>query len=121
MKIGGGRAALEVSWQITGIRQDAWANANRIPVEEEKEASLKGFYLHPQLYGAPAEKGISWARHPEMMEKLQQDEEQMKENHGQLTCISDDPEHRRGRSHPPYLGNPRRRSHPPHRLTRVTK
>jgi trimeric autotransporter adhesin len=84
-KIGGGRAGLEVSWQITGIRQDAWANANRIPVEEEKEANLKGFYLHPQLYGAPAEKGISWARHPEMMEKLQQDEEQMKEKQAGLS------------------------------------
>ncbi|HLW86962.1 MAG TPA: hypothetical protein VKR57_00640 [Terriglobales bacterium] len=78
-KIGGGRAGMRISWQITGIRQDAWANANRIPVEEEKEAKLKGFYLHPQLYGAPAEKGIAWARHPELMKKLQQDEEQMKE------------------------------------------
>jgi hypothetical protein len=83
-KIGGGRVGLEVSWQITGIRQDAWANANRIPVEEEKEAKLKGFYLHPQLYGAPAEKGISWARHPEMMKKLQQDEEQMKKKQAGL-------------------------------------
>jgi hypothetical protein len=84
-KIGGGRAGMRVSWQITGIRQDAWANANRIPVEEEKEAKLKGFYLHPQLYGAPAEKGIEWARHPEMMKKLLQDQEQMKEKQAALT------------------------------------
>jgi hypothetical protein len=27
---------VEVSWQVTGIRQDAWANANRIKVEENK-------------------------------------------------------------------------------------
>ena len=33
---------MRISWQITGIRQDAWANAHRIPVEEEKEARLKG-------------------------------------------------------------------------------
>jgi hypothetical protein len=78
-KIGGGRAGMRVSWQITGIRQDAWANAHRIPVEQEKEAKLKGFYLHPELYGAPAEKQIQWARHPEMMKKLQQRREQMKE------------------------------------------
>src|SRR5579859_1772749 len=78
-KIGGGRAGMRVSWQITGIRQDEWANAHRIPVEEEKEERLKGFYLHPELYGAPAEKQIQWARHPEMMKKLQQDREQMKE------------------------------------------
>jgi hypothetical protein len=35
-KIGGGRPGMEVSWQVTGIRQDAWANAHRIPVEQEK-------------------------------------------------------------------------------------
>jgi hypothetical protein len=27
---------VEVSWQVTGIRQDAWANAHRIPVEQLK-------------------------------------------------------------------------------------
>jgi len=85
-KIGGGRAGMRVSWQITGIRQDAWANAHRIPVEQEKEAKLKGFYLHPELYGAPAEKGTEWARHPEMMKKLLQDQEQMKEKRAGLTA-----------------------------------
>ncbi len=84
-KIGGGRAGMRVSWQITGIRQDAWATAHRIPVEKEKEAKLKGFYLHPELYGAPAEKQIQWARHPEMMKKLLQNQEQMKEQQARLT------------------------------------
>jgi hypothetical protein len=81
-KIGGGRAGMRISWQITGIRQDAWANAHRIPVEQAKEAKLKGFYLHPELYGAPTEKQIQWARHPEMMKKLLQNREQMKEKQG---------------------------------------
>ena len=71
-KIAGGKPGSKVSWQITGIRQDAWANAHRIPVEEEKEARLKGFYIHPELYGAPPEKQIEWARHPQMMKKMQQ-------------------------------------------------
>lgn len=30
--------------------------AHRIPVKEEKEAKLKGFYRHPELYGAPDDK-----------------------------------------------------------------
>src|SRR5581483_9579557 len=30
-KIAGGWPGLEVSWQVTGIRQDAYANAHRIP------------------------------------------------------------------------------------------
>ena len=35
-KIGGGRAGLKVSWQITGIRQDAWANAHRIQSRKKR-------------------------------------------------------------------------------------
>ena len=35
-RISGGRMGMKVSWQVTGIRQDSHANANRIPVEEEK-------------------------------------------------------------------------------------
>jgi hypothetical protein len=41
-RIAGGRAGLEVSWQVTGIRHDAYANAHRIPVEEEKPANERG-------------------------------------------------------------------------------
>jgi hypothetical protein len=60
---------VEVSWQVTGIRQDAWANAHRIPVEVEKPERDRGLYLHPELFGAPAEKNIGLAHHP-MMQKL---------------------------------------------------
>jgi trimeric autotransporter adhesin len=63
---------VEVSWQVTGVRQDAYAKAHPLVVEQEKEARLQGFYIHPELYGAPAEKQIEWARHPQMMKKLQQ-------------------------------------------------
>ena len=35
-KIGGGRPGMKVSWQVTGIRKDAFANEHRIPVEENK-------------------------------------------------------------------------------------
>jgi hypothetical protein len=60
---------VEVSWQVTGIRQDAWANAHRIPVEVPKAERDRGLYLHPELFGAPAEKNIGLAHHP-MMQKL---------------------------------------------------
>ncbi len=58
-KIAGGRAGGRVSWQVTGIRQDAYAQAHRIPVEEEKAADHRGFYLHPEAFGQPAEMGIA--------------------------------------------------------------
>jgi hypothetical protein len=35
-KIAGGRPGMKVSWQVTGIRQDTYANEHRIPVEEDK-------------------------------------------------------------------------------------
>jgi hypothetical protein len=44
---------VEVSWQVTGIRQDSFANAHRIPVETEKAPADRGHYLYPELVGAP--------------------------------------------------------------------
>lgn len=61
---------VKVSWQVTGVRQDAYAKANPLVVEQEKETGLRGFYLHPELHGAPAEKQIEWARYPQLMKKI---------------------------------------------------
>jgi hypothetical protein len=77
-KIAGGTAGLEVSWQVTGIRQDAYANAHRIPVEELKSDKERGYYLHPDLFGQPEEKGTEWARHPEMMKEMKEQREKAK-------------------------------------------
>lgn len=49
---------VEVSWQVTGIRKDAWAEQNRIPVELDKAAAEKGRFLHPEAHGLPASKRI---------------------------------------------------------------
>ena len=68
---------VEVSWQVTGIRRDAWANKNRIPIEEAKSERERGFYLSPESFNQPAEKGIDWARNPQLMQQLKQ---QRKEN-----------------------------------------
>jgi hypothetical protein len=45
-EIAGGTAGLKVSWQVTGVRHDAWAEANRIVVEEPKSKSERGKRLH---------------------------------------------------------------------------
>jgi hypothetical protein len=44
---------VKVSWQVTGVRQDAWTNAHRIPNEVDKPDEDKGHYLHPELFGQP--------------------------------------------------------------------
>jgi len=58
-RIAGGHPGMEVSWQVTGIRQDAWANAHRIPVEVEKPQEERGTYLNPELYGARPEQSLN--------------------------------------------------------------
>jgi hypothetical protein len=50
-KIAGGRPGGRVSWQVTGIRHDAYANAHRIPVTEDKPSTEQGRYLHPDVFG----------------------------------------------------------------------
>jgi hypothetical protein len=54
------------------VRQDAYAKAHPLVVEQQKDARLRGFYIHPELYGSPPEKQIEWARHPQMMKKMQE-------------------------------------------------
>ena len=49
-----------VSWQVTGIRHDPWAEKHRIPVEEAKPDDLRGTYLNPGLYGRPEQLGEPW-------------------------------------------------------------
>ncbi|NOZ94422.1 MAG: hypothetical protein GXP47_06760 [Acidobacteria bacterium] len=49
---------VEVSWQVTGIRHDPWANAHRIPVEEAKPDAERGTYLAPEVYGKPASQSL---------------------------------------------------------------
>jgi trimeric autotransporter adhesin len=57
---------VEVSWQVTGVRHDAWANAHRIPVEQLKADQDRGLYLHPELFGARPDQSIAVTRHPEL-------------------------------------------------------
>lgn len=66
-RIGGATANGEVSWQLTGIRQDAWAEANRIVVELDKPAAEQGRYLHPTEHGQAASRGIGHAVHERAM------------------------------------------------------
>jgi hypothetical protein len=48
---------VKVSWQVTGVRKDRWADANRIPVEREKTAGEKGRLLHPEVWRGPGKPG----------------------------------------------------------------
>ncbi|HWN97659.1 MAG TPA: hypothetical protein VNS63_00145 [Blastocatellia bacterium] len=56
-KIAGGKPGMRVSWQVTGVRHDAYANKHRITVEEEKPAGERGSYLHPDAFPNPVTGG----------------------------------------------------------------
>ena len=68
---------IKVSWQVTGVRQDPYANANRIQVEVEKPAEFKGYYIHPELYGGDFKQGFNYVllghKTPEEVDKEMQE------------------------------------------------
>jgi hypothetical protein len=53
---------VRVSWQVTGIRQDAWAKAHPFVAERAKAGREKGLYIHPVEHGQPEEMAISFER-----------------------------------------------------------
>jgi hypothetical protein len=53
---------VKVSWQVTGVRQDAYARAHPMVVEEEKSPEERDAYRFPELYGQPPEKGTQARR-----------------------------------------------------------
>ncbi len=69
-RIAGGKPGLEVSWQVTGIRHDAFATAHPLVVEVDKPERERGYFLHPELHGAGKERSIEWAHHPGRMRRM---------------------------------------------------
>ena len=51
---------IKVSWQVTGIRHDKFAEKYRIPVEENKTGEDIGKYLHPDAYGVNETMGVDY-------------------------------------------------------------
>ena len=57
---------VEVSWQVTGIRQDAWAKQNPIQVEADKPVSQRGKYLNPTAFDQSRE-AAAYGIHPQTL------------------------------------------------------
>lgn len=51
--IAGGAPGMKVSWQVTAVRHDAFAQAHPLVVEVDKSANERGHYLHPEAFGKP--------------------------------------------------------------------
>lgn len=74
--IAGGEPGMEVSWQVTGIRNDPFAEANRIQVEVDKPIKAQGKYLHPEAYGLGKEYGTNYELHKKLEQQQQRTKEQ---------------------------------------------
>ena len=62
-QIAGGEPGMKVSWQVTGVRHDAYAKAHPLPVEEDKPAEEQGTYLHPVEHGMPESMALDTHRY----------------------------------------------------------
>ena len=60
---------VEVSWMVTGVRHDKYADAHRVVPEAEKEASFKGYYLHAAEWGKPVQKSIDFLTMPRSVQE----------------------------------------------------
>jgi hypothetical protein len=53
---------VKVSWQVTGVRNDAYAQAHPLEVEVEKPQGERGTYLTPKEHGQPESRGVDYDR-----------------------------------------------------------
>ncbi|MFJ8439851.1 hypothetical protein [Kitasatospora griseola] len=56
--LAGGPPGAQVSWQVTGVRLDGWAQANPVTPVTPKSADQRGLFLHPAVFDQPAGRGI---------------------------------------------------------------
>jgi hypothetical protein len=63
------KPTVKVSWLVTGIRHDPYAEAHRVTVEEDKTGKDRGKYLRPTEYGQPESKGIDYERTQQMLQQ----------------------------------------------------
>jgi hypothetical protein len=74
-RISGGKSGMEVSWQVTGIRQDKFALSNRTQVEVEKPDNERGLYLNPEAYDMGPEKYVHYEQNKKARTVSSQDTE----------------------------------------------
>jgi trimeric autotransporter adhesin len=110
-KISSDATYTKVSWQITAVRQDAYAKAHPLVVEQVKPARERGFYTHPELYGQPEEKQTEWGRRPEQMQRAKEMRERQMlqaQQHAAPTLSHDQPASAVGKQFavPPAVNHP---------------
>ncbi|SRR6266700_893922 len=73
-KIAGGAPNMNVCWQVTGNRQDRWAQTNQLVVEQAKSGAERDHYLHPEAYGHALEKSIAQVHQPGVLHRFEEEQ-----------------------------------------------
>jgi len=64
------RPFVKVSWQVTGVRKDAYARAHPLEVEPEKPEGERGKYQNPVEHGQPERMGILYLDWQQAMKRM---------------------------------------------------
>ncbi len=75
-KIAGGEAGMKVSWQVTGVRQDVYANNNRLQVVVDKSIQERGKYLYPAGVGLSYRESVHYDKDEEKKFNIEKNKEQ---------------------------------------------
>jgi hypothetical protein len=67
-QIAGGQPGLKVSWMVTAVRNDPYAQQHPPVVEQDKPEAEHGTYLDPELYGQPEEMGTHYQQQRDVLE-----------------------------------------------------
>ncbi len=82
---------VKVSWQVTAVRNDNYAQQNRIEPEQMKPENERGRYLHPELYGKSRNQRVNPPKRNVSIEMLE---------------MKNDPKNRIQRIHEPVMDEP---------------
>ncbi|WP_406335900.1 hypothetical protein [Streptomyces sp. NBC_00203] len=69
------RPGAAVCWLLFGVRQDRWAQAHRIQVEEDKSDEARDRYLHPHLFEEGARPAYAHPEHTRLFEASESSDE----------------------------------------------
>jgi hypothetical protein len=61
-RVAGGYEGMEVSWQVTGVRHDAYAEKHPLVIEPVKRLEERGLFRHPDVFGQPESARIGFRR-----------------------------------------------------------
>jgi hypothetical protein len=81
---------VKISWQVTAIRNDKYAQQNRIEPEQLKAENEQGKYLHPELYGKTKGERVYPTHNSNGQKMMEEKRRQAKESKDAITVTENE-------------------------------